>query len=124
MTIWLLLAFGGAAGALTRYGLATWVYGRTGAEFPWGTLVVNVIGAFLMGVVMTGLAGSPWQIQLGALLATGFLGDFTTFSTLSYEAVMLVREREYGRAMLYLLGSTALGTVAIVLGMGVGSRLS
>jgi fluoride exporter len=124
MTFWLLLAFGGAAGALARYGLASWVYGRTGAEFPWGTLVVNVLGAFLLGVVMTGLAGSPLQIQLGALLATGFLGDFTTFSTLSYEAVMLAREREYGRALWYLLGTTALGAIAIVLGMSLGSRLS
>lgn len=123
MTIWALLALGGAAGAVARYVVADWVYRRTGAGFPWGTLVVNLTGSFLLGAVVTGLATSGWQLQLGALLAIGFLGDFTTFSTFSYETVRLARDRQWARALAYVVASTLLTVLAIVAGMVCGAVL-
>lgn len=121
--VWVLLGLGGAAGAVARFAMATWVYRRTGTAFPWGTLVVNVIGAFLLGVVITGLAGSRLELQLGALVATGFLGDFTTFSTFAFESVMLTRDGERGRAVIYVLASTLLAILACAAGMGIGAWL-
>jgi fluoride exporter len=123
VTVWALLALGGAAGAVARYVVAGWVYQRTGAGFPWGTLAVNLIGSFLLGAVLTGLTTSGWQVQLGALLAVGFLGDFTTFSTFSYETVMLARDRQWTRALSYVLASTALAVLAVVAGMVCGAVL-
>jgi len=123
MTIWALLVAGVAAGAVARYLVAGWVYQRTGAGFPWGTLAVNIIGSFLLGVVLTGLTTSAFQIQLGALLAIGFLGDFTTFSTFSYETVMLARERQWTRGLSYVLASTVLTVLAVMAGMVCGAML-
>jgi fluoride exporter len=124
MTVWGLLALGGAAGALARYGLATAIARRAGGSFPAGTLVVNVLGAFLLGVVVTGLATSPLRVQLAALLAVGFLGDFTTFSTFAYESVMLAREREWSRVAWYLAASLGFGVAAVTAGMLCGAFLS
>jgi fluoride exporter len=123
VTIWALLALGGAAGAVARYAVAGWVYRCTGAAFPWGTLAVNVIGSFLLGVVIIGLATSAWHVQLGALLAVGFLGDFTTFSTFAYETVTLGRDRQWTRALSYVVASTILAVLAVVAGMICGAVL-
>lgn len=123
MTVWALLAVGGAAGAVARYAVAGWVYQRTGAGFPWGTLAVNIIGSFLLGAALTGLTTSAWQVQLGALLAVGFLGDFTTFSTFAYETVTLGRDRQWTRALSYVLASTILAVLAVVAGMICGAVL-
>lgn len=120
MTVWLLLALGGGAGALARYGLSARVSRLAGTRFPWGTLVVNLTGAFLLGLIVTGLAASPIEMQLGALLAVGFLGDFTTFSTLSYEAVILARQGRRVGAVVYLLASALLGLAAFACGLGLG----
>jgi fluoride exporter len=123
VTVWALLALGGAAGAVARYVVAGWIHQRMGATFPWGTLAVNLTGSFLLGAVLTGLATSGWQIQLGAFLAIGFLGDFTTFSTFSYETVMLARDRQWTRALSYVVASTVLAMLAIVAGMVCGAVL-
>jgi fluoride exporter len=123
VTVWVLLALGGAAGALARYVLASAVYRRSDGSFPSGTLTVNVLGSFLLGVVVTSLAASPFEVQLGALLAIGFLGDFTTFSTFAYEAVMLARDGQGSRALVYVLASVGLGLAAVVAGMLCGSML-
>jgi fluoride exporter len=123
VTVWALLALGGAAGAVARYATTGWVYRRTGAAFPWGTLAVNIIGSFLLGAVLTGLTTSAWHVQLGALLAVGFLGDFTTFSTFAYETVTLGRDRQWTRAFSYVIASTILAVLAVVAGMICGAVL-
>jgi fluoride exporter len=117
MTLWILLALGGAAGAVARYTLVTWIYARIGTAFPWGTLAVNLLGSFLLGVVLTSVGGGALAAPLGALLAIGFLGDFTTFSTYAYETVMLVQQRRYTRALAYQFGGVGLGVLAVVAGM-------
>jgi fluoride exporter len=121
MTFWVLLALGGAAGAVARYTVSGWVQQRAGAAFPWGTLAVNVIGSFLLGGVVTGVEASPFRMQLAALLAVGFLGDFTTFSSFAYESATLVRDRQWRRAMAYQAGSTMAALAAVALGMAAGA---
>lgn len=82
-----------AGGGLTRYYLSGWIYNFLGRSFPYGTLAVNVVGAYLIGVVMeTGLRSTllPDTLRIG--LTVGFLGGLTTFSTFSYETFKLLEE--------------------------------
>lgn len=89
----LLVAVGGLVGSVARYWLAGWVQSVHGAEFPVGTLVVNVLGSFAIGALMTlslerGMIGPEMRL----LLTTGFCGGFTTMSTFSYETMALLRD--------------------------------
>jgi fluoride exporter len=114
----LAIGLGGAAGAWTRYQLAGWVYERTGPAFPWGTLVVNLAGSFALGLLIPSLTTLGPTVE--ALVAVGFLGSFTTFSTFSYEALMLLREGQVARAAAYVGASLGLGLAAIAAGLGLG----
>jgi CrcB protein len=112
------IGVGGFLGAAGRYQLGQWAAGQWGAAFPWGTLLVNVLGSFLLGfylaLVTERFVGRP---VTRLFLATGFLGAFTTFSTFSYEAVRLVAAGAPGVALAYVAGSLALGLAAAVAGM-------
>jgi len=86
----------GALGCLSRYYLSGWVYGVMGRSFPYGTFVVNIVGAFLIGLIMEfGLRSAliPQDIRLG--ITVGFLGGLTTFSTFSYETFRLLEDGEF-----------------------------
>ncbi|HEX5469680.1 MAG TPA: fluoride efflux transporter CrcB [Gaiellaceae bacterium] len=111
------IAFAGALGALARYGLDGLV-SRRATAFPWGTFVVNVTGALVLGFLFTlfveRLAVAPW---LRSTVAIGFLGAYTTFSTLSYETFRLLEERAYGLAAANALGSLAAGLLAVYVGV-------
>jgi fluoride exporter len=113
----------GAFGALARYGVEGAV-ARRAAAFPWGTFIVNVSGSFLLGVVVTllgeRLTVAPW---LRAATAIGFLGAYTTFSTLSLESYRLVESRSYALAAANLLGSVTAGLVALYGGVVLGRAL-
>jgi CrcB protein len=88
-----LVALGGLVGSVARYWIAGWVQGLNGAQFPIGTLAVNVLGSFVIGVVMTlSLERGLISAEMRILLATGFCGGFTTMSTFSYETVALLRD--------------------------------
>ena len=115
--IWLYIAVGGAAGAMARYGLAGWVQDRAGFQFPWGTLLVNVLGSALIGGALRYLEATPAPAEVRALVTVGLLGAFTTFSTFSYETVGLLEDGALGRAVVYSLGSLTLGIVAVYAGM-------
>lgn len=116
MQILLVIAFGGGLGAVARYALGGWVHGWAGSSFPWGTLVVNVVGSFVLGLglrVLEGVAAGPeWR----AFLAIGVAGGFTTFSTFGYEALGLLQGGRTGAAFGYVLGSVVLGVVAVFAG--------
>lgn len=114
----LLVALGGAVGALGRYGLSGWVQGRVGL-FPWGTLVVNVLGSFLLGFAVRYLESTVVPAEWRQAITIGLLGAFTTFSTFSYEAVVLAQAGDWGRAAAYVLASVALALVALLAGLGV-----
>ena len=114
--ILLAIALGGAAGAVARYGLGSWIQGRAGSGFPIGTLAVNVLGSFLLGFFLHYVEGIRSTPEVRALVSVGILGAFTTFSTFSYEVVALLESGAWPRAIGYVLGSLLLGVAAVVFG--------
>jgi fluoride exporter len=112
------IAVAGAIGALARYGLEGFVSRRQSGAFPWGTFVVNVSGAFALGLVFT-LATDRWGLApwLRSAITIGFLGAYTTFSTLSFETYRLAADRALGLAAANVVGSCATGLVAVYLGV-------
>ena len=115
----LAIAVAGALGALARYGLNGFVSRRAGVSFPWGTFAVNISGAFVLGFVFT-LSTERWNAApwLRSGLTIGFLGAFTTFSTLSFETYKLAADdKALGLAAANILGTCAAGLVAIYLGI-------
>src|SRR5690554_6110044 len=92
LVVWLAVAAGGATGAVARFALVSWFIQFAGKDFPWGTLSVNLIGSFLIGVLaLLFLEKLPGLVELRALLIIGFLGSFTTFSAFSWEALEMLQ---------------------------------
>ncbi len=124
MDPYLLISIGGILGANARYLVSTWAASRISVSFPYGTLIVNGSGSFLMGLFLTMLAdrfrGSP---QASLLVATGYLGAYTTFSTFTYETIALARRAAIRAAMINALGSVGAGIVGAMLGMLVATGL-
>ena len=112
-----LIAAGGALGALLRYGATGLVHGRLGFAFPYGTLVVNVAGCLLLGVLMATL-DTRWSLpaETRILATVGVLGAFTTFSTFGYETFELLREGSQGVALLNVGANVVLGVAAVAAG--------
>jgi CrcB protein len=88
-----------------------------------GTLVVNVLGSFLLGVSLPLFESLAWSPEVRTMVAIGFLGAFTTYSTFSYEALVLLEGGEWVRAGTYMGGSLFLGLAAVLMGMAVASFL-
>ena len=88
-----LIGLAGAAGALSRYGIGQAIGPRS---FPWATLGINVVGAFVLGVVLGGPGVDRWSTTVTSIVAVGFLGAFTTFSTFAYETTSMLRGRPPG----------------------------
>ena len=114
----LAIAAGGALGALSRYGLANLVGVLVGRGFPWGTLLVNVLGSLIMGllfviVVQNEAVRREWE----SVLTVGFVGAFTTFSTFSLETLLLLQTGRTLVATAYVAGSVVLCVAACGLGM-------
>lgn len=118
MRLVLYAAAGGAIGTVARH-LANVGFGRwLGAGFPWSTLFVNVVGGFLMGVLIEALAlRFDGSVELRTFLATGILGGFTTFSAFSMDAVLLMQRGETVAAALYIGGSVVLSILALLAGL-------
>ncbi|HKW11578.1 MAG TPA: fluoride efflux transporter CrcB [Gemmatimonadaceae bacterium] len=116
--IWWYVALGSACGGAARFAVATLVQQRLGANFPVGTLVVNVTGSFLIGLLLRyALGTTAISPEMRALLTTGFVGGYTTFSTFSYEALVLLEDGQSVRAGLYVLLSVVLSLAATWLGV-------
>jgi fluoride exporter len=111
-----LVALGGAIGASLRYLTGVAAQRAFGPGFPWGTLIVNVLGCLAMGVLATLLADKAGQ-RLAPFLMTGILGGFTTYSAFSLDAVTLWQRGDSGPALLYILATTGASLLAVVLGM-------
>ncbi|RNC66603.1 MAG: fluoride efflux transporter CrcB [Desulfuromonadales bacterium] len=103
----LIIALFGALGCVSRYLLSGWVYSLIGGKsFPYGTLAVNVVGAFLIGLIMEfGLRSTLISQELRVGLTIGFLGGLTTFSTFSYETFRLLEDGEFVTATVNVLAS-------------------
>ena len=117
-TTLLQVALGGALGASARYLTGVAAMRLIGPGFPWATLFVNVMGSFLMGVLVIWFAHRDLT-RLAPLLMTGLLGGFTTFSAFSLDAVSLWQRGEAAAAALYVGVSVALSLAALLAGMGV-----
>ena len=111
-----LIAAGGALGALARYGAGIWVQPDDDL-FPWGTLAVNVAGSLALGFGFRVLEAAAASAEIRQGLLIGFLGAFTTFSTFSFEAVALIQAGSWTRAGLYVGASVALGLLGVVGGL-------
>jgi CrcB protein len=114
---YLLILIGGGIGSLARYAVANAVATRMGARFPWGTLVVNVTGCFLIGLIMTVLTERSnlhpnWRFAL----VVGLLGGYTTFSSFEWETYAAVREGGFWIGVLNVTGSVTFGYAAVWLG--------
>jgi CrcB protein len=120
----LLVALGAAAGAPARWWLDQHVRRRrAGDEFPWGTLLINVVGSFVLGALLGATSGRP-DAQLVALLGTGLCGGFTTFSSFAFETFRLAEDGSYVAATLNVVVSVAVGVAAAAAGWGLGAALS
>lgn len=115
---YLLVAVGGAAGSLVRYSLGVFLSKKSKTTFPIGTFIINITGAILLGIVST--IGVYNNMTL--LLADGFLGAYTTFSTFMYEGFNLFHEKQKLNSVIYILSSLILGIVGYVIGTKIGSK--
>jgi len=120
-----LIAIGGAFGAVARYVVDTWVSERIPVAFPVGTLAVNLSGSFVLGLLFA------LTVERGVLPASsrgpvmiGFVGAYTTFSTLMLESWRLWEDGAVGLALANLVGSTILGLAAVILGLAVARALT
>lgn len=118
MRIFWYVALGGAIGSVIRYAAGLAIQSRAGVEFPVGTLVVNLSGSLLLGFLLYYALSTPaFTPEIRALLTTGLIGGYTTFSTFSYETVSLLQEGEWRRAILYVALSVLGSVVATMLGI-------
>ncbi len=117
----LLIGLAGACGALVRYGLGGMVQRYSGATFPWGTLVVNILGSFLFGFIWS-LAEQRLVIspETRIIILSGFLGAFTTFSSFMFETSSLMGEGQWLLAGLNVGGQILFGLTAMFLGLAAG----
>src|SRR5579885_816546 len=118
------VALGAAAGGDSRFYLNIFIQNRAGADFPLGTLVINISGSFLLGFILRySLQSGSVSEEMRVLLTTGFCGGYTTFSTFSYDTLMLVQDREYGRAGFYVAASVVVSIVAAAAGFALANYL-
>ena len=115
------IGIGGFAGAVARYLVDGWVSDRSGGQFPFGTLAVHLIGSFLLGLLFAMTVDrSILPAELRVPIGVGFIGAFTTFSTLMLESWRLVEGGAAPLAALNIAASVALGVVAVVAGLAAG----
>ncbi|GJE27512.1 fluoride efflux transporter CrcB [Methylobacterium organophilum] len=109
---------GGGLGSAARYGVGVLALRLVGSEYPWGTLTINVVGSFAMGVVAEYFAlRSGLSQPMRLFLTTGIIGGFTTFSTYALETALLQERGEMGAALTYALGSVVVGVAALFAGL-------
>ena len=117
----LLVFIGGGIGAVFRYFLAGWIYKVVGSDFPYGTLVVNVLGCFVIGLFLT-MAEDRFLVSpsVRTFVAVGIIGGFTTFSTFNFETLELLRDGAISLAMLNVGASVGIGLSATWAGAIIG----
>ena len=116
-----MVGVGGCLGSILRFWLGSYIGGRLGSRFPYGTFVINVTGSFLIGLVLTILAErTQWSPNWRYLIPIGFIGGYTTFSTFEYETLRLVQDGQMVAAMLNVVMSVMVGFAGVWAGMVAG----
>ncbi len=119
-----IVAAGGAIGSVLRYLAGVWSVRLMGANFPWGTLAVNVVGSFLIGLLVELVARRlNASTEMRLFLVTGVLGGFTTFSSFSLDAVSLFERGAPGLSAVYILASLIVSISAVFAGLALGRNL-
>ena len=111
------ICLGGAAGTAARYLVGLWSLERFGPAFPYGTLIINLAGCFLIAVVMEAAAARSWPDTTRLAVTVGFLGGFTTYSSFNFETTRLAQTGAQSAAFLYVLATLVGGLAAGILGM-------
>jgi len=127
LTLYLWVAIGGAIGSVARFALGNAMIMALGADFPWGTLLINVLGSFVISFfgMLTGMhARFPVSAEARIFVTVGLCGGFTTFSAFSLQTVELVRNGNPGRAALYVALSAALCITACAVGFAWAAALN
>ncbi len=115
---------GGAVGSGARYLLGPWIQDRTGAVFPIGTLVINVLGSLIMAFIFRyAMESAAVRPEIRVMLTTGFCGGFTTFSTFSYETMRLIEDGDWHRAMWYVALSILFGLAGAFVGLALAKEV-
>jgi CrcB protein len=117
--LYLIVFLGAGLGGALRHGVNVWAVRAFGYGFPFGTLIVNVLDSFVMGLLVGFFAYRAGLVPQNArlFLTTGLLGGFTTFSAFSLDAALLVERHSYSMAMTYIVGSVFASLVALFLGL-------
>lgn len=122
--VYLVIGIGGVLGANARYLLSGWAANRFGTVFPYGTVIINVSGAILLGFFMAFLQDRAFvHPNYRLFLATGFCGAYTTFSTFTYESLVLMQNGSFLLAFINLFGSLAVGMIGVFLGFAMGRMI-
>ncbi len=118
MNMIIAIAAGGAIGAVARHFTAHWFNGMIAGDFPWGILICNVIGAFLMGALVE-ISALHWSlpVEWRAFLAVGILGSFTTFSTFALDTILLMQRGQAMLAVAYVAVSVGVAIFALISAM-------
>lgn len=125
MARFLLICLGGAIGTGARYMIAVWMARTVGTSFPYGTLLINAAGSFLLGLVMQlSLSTEMISGDMRLIIGTGILGGFTTYSTFNYETLTLIREDAWGVALANAAASMIGCLVAGALGISVARAVA
>lgn len=117
MNAYLWVGLGGFLGSIARFGASMALGPISPGRFPWATFAVNCLGCLLIGLLSGAFSRSGVPESVRLFVITGLLGGFTTFSAFGLESVALLRRGETGLAVLYILGSAALGVAAVWLGL-------
>ena len=127
MKAYLIIFFGAGFGGSLRHGVNLACARYCGLSFPWGTLVINILGSTLMGLAagyFAFKAGESWSQQARLFLTTGVLGGFTTFSAFSLDAVLLWERGDTAGALFYVIGSVVIAILGLMLGLALVRSLS
>jgi CrcB protein len=121
---YLWISIGAILGANLRYWLGGWIISRLGSGFPYGTLLINVTGSFILGVIMA-MSSNHYVLdpRLRIFLTIGLLGSYTTFSTFTYESVALLQQGQWWLGIANLFGSSLIGALFALFGLWVGRSI-
>jgi len=109
-----MVGVGGALGSILRFWLGSYIGGRMGTRFPYGTMVINITGSFLIGFVYALLtANTHWSPNWRYLIPIGFIGGYTTFSSFEYETLRTIQDGQVGLGLLYVAVSVCVGFIGV-----------